>query len=173
MIFDLDNSNTIIIIMIVLLILISYALQISISKQTGIQDKIELIPADTSIRQAVQTVLGQLFFAGIIVGTSLYAGGIYFEIFAGGYLLALSVGVMLSIQLLLYFRALSLESSAEGKIKFSTEFGYKNMAHRLFSAGLLLAFLYALFGDLPYLGGVLFTWSTASGYVRRASKLEC
>jgi hypothetical protein len=170
MIMDSENSKFIISIGITLMIMVSYTIQYLINKQIRRQDKIESIPVSISTKQSMRIISGQLLVAGFIVGSSFYAGDLYFEMFAGGYLLSLLVGIMLSIQTLLYFRGLSIESSAEGKIKFSISFGYKNMAHRLFSAGVLLVFLYIIFGNLAYIGGVLITWSTAIGYVRRSNQ---
>ena len=152
-----------------ILLLASYLMQHLMVSHVARQNKIIASGPAEPHTSNLRLMLGQFAFASVIVGSSAYVGGIYFEFFGIGYLISMLVEIMLSIQANFYYKGLAAESSAEGQIKFSNRFGCQNLAYRLFGAGFLMLSLYLLFGELAYLGAVLFTCSTAAGYLRRAN----
>lgn len=151
-----------------LVMLVSYALEPLHRKAIRHQTFIGVDDFESDRGRTVRVVIGQLSFAVIVFAVAWLLGGVWFDFFAGGYLVSSLIGLMLTIQNILYFRGLHDPGAASGRIEFSHAFGYKSLANRMSAAGLLVLCLFGLFGHLHFLGGSLIAVSTSLGYHRRA-----
>ncbi|MCU7959690.1 MAG: hypothetical protein KZQ58_06755 [gamma proteobacterium symbiont of Bathyaustriella thionipta] len=157
--------------MAIMLFPISHILQSVLEKSIKNQNFIEVELTDRSKKDTYQLIAFQLLFAMVIFAFSWFMGGIFFDLFAGGYLLSMLIGLMLLLQNIFYFKGLRNPQAATGKIRFSTEYGYKNLSNRLLAAGLLCIALFILFGNYYYLGACLFIFASSQGYLRKSKQV--
>jgi len=116
-------------------------------------------------------VLAQCLFAGSVFTFSLYAGGALFVFLAGGLDVSVICILGLNVQALLSAHAIARPGASEGSLKVSSSYAYRQMAARLYGVAMVCCMLGLLVAHLTLLGGAFFSVATASGYMRRASKL--
>ncbi len=168
----LEDNRIFVLAATVVLLAVSYALAPFLDKYSRRQHVIVLEEALSDKRATAILVVKQLAFAAFIFGASWLIGGPYFQVFAGGYLLSLLVGIMLSLQNVFYLHGLSLPGAASGSVKFSPSFAYRNLAMRLLAAAVLMLGLFLIFGKLHFLGACFYSAATCMGYMRRSGQAQ-
>jgi hypothetical protein len=97
-----------------------------------------------------------------------FAPGVPQAIFAGGYIIMQAFGIALTIGTALSINALRATRSAEGKLRFSAGFQYRQQSSYLAGFALFAALIAALTQSLEFLGAFIWLSATSLGYFRRA-----
>jgi hypothetical protein len=138
------------------------------SRQTFVERDSDLPPGPIGKVRSSRVQLALPFVLAIVViAVTLTADRLTREIFGGGYLVALVAGFALNVAGWLTVRALINPTAAEGRIRYSAMYRYRNAGAQALGLALFSGAVGILFGNLAFGVGSLFLLATAVGYFRR------
>jgi hypothetical protein len=125
-------------------------------------------PAGMNKEPSLRLIVVQIILAAAIFALSAMGGAAVFSFCAGGWIVMTTASVGLMIRSSLYLRALSQAGAAAGAIKLSNYLANSDKAYQIFGTATFCLMLGLLLANLALLGGALFSFATAIGYLRRA-----
>jgi hypothetical protein len=112
----------------------------------------------------------QGLFSLMLLAVAYLLGGPAYVFLAGGWTLAAGLSVGLTLNSMLFARALGAPGAADGSVKLSAVLTLRSRAAQLFGAGLSCICIAILVPHLALIGAAVFLVATGFGYRRQAIK---
>lgn len=117
-------------------------------------------------------IFAQVLYAVVVFMISVYAGGALFVLLGGGLDVSMICVLGLNLQALWAAHAMERAGTAEGAVKLSNAYAFRQLVSRLAGAAVATALLGLLLAQLALLGGAALLGAAAFGYLRRANAAQ-